>query len=43
MSKDDIDALAKLGIGRLFGPGASTQDAIAYIRETVGARRTRKN
>lgn len=28
----DMEALAKLGIGRLFGPGTSTADAVEYIR-----------
>jgi methylmalonyl-CoA mutase C-terminal domain/subunit len=42
MSKDDMQALEALGTGRLFGPGASTQDAVAYIRDTVRARRSRK-
>lgn len=42
MNKEDIEALGKLGIGRLFGPGASTQDAVAYIREAVRARGARR-
>ncbi len=42
MNKDDMDALEKMGTGRLFGSGASTQDAIQYIRGEVEARRTRK-
>ncbi len=29
----DMEALARLGVGRLFGPGSSTQDIVAYIRE----------
>jgi methylmalonyl-CoA mutase C-terminal domain/subunit len=29
----DMAALARMGVGRLFGPGASTQDIAAYIRE----------
>jgi methylmalonyl-CoA mutase C-terminal domain/subunit len=29
---EDMDALAELGVGRLFGPGTSTRDAIEYIR-----------
>jgi methylmalonyl-CoA mutase C-terminal domain/subunit len=29
---EDMEALAKLGVGRLFGPGASTQDIAEYIR-----------
>ena len=35
---DDIKALAGRGVGRLFGPGSSTQDIVAYIREWYGAR-----
>ncbi|MEP6745112.1 MAG: cobalamin B12-binding domain-containing protein [Gemmatimonadota bacterium] len=31
--KDDADALEKLGIGKLFGPGTPTTDLIAYIKE----------
>lgn len=31
--KDDCEALEKLGIGRLFGPGTPTTDLIDYIRE----------
>ena len=29
---DDMEMLARQGVGRLFGPGASTQDIAAYIR-----------
>lgn len=29
---EDIEALQKFGIGRLFGPGTPTTDAIEYIR-----------
>ena len=31
--KEDMLALQALGIGQLFGPGTSTADLIAYIRE----------
>lgn len=31
--KEDIDALQRQGIGKLFGPGTPTTDLIAYIRE----------
>jgi hypothetical protein len=27
-----MDTLATMGVGRLFGPGSSTQDIVAYIR-----------
>src|SRR5262245_59125285 len=30
---EDMESLARMGVGRLFGPGASTQDIAAYIRE----------
>ena len=35
----DIDELGKLGVGRLFTPGASTQTIISYVREWVAAHR----
>jgi methylmalonyl-CoA mutase C-terminal domain/subunit len=30
--QDDMDALQRTGIGRLFGPGTPTSDLVAYIR-----------
>ena len=30
---EDIEKLQKLGVGKLFGPGASTQDAVRYVKE----------
>jgi methylmalonyl-CoA mutase C-terminal domain/subunit len=30
--QEDMDALAKLGVGRLFGPGAATTELVDYIR-----------
>jgi len=30
---DDMETLAKMGVGRLFGPGASTQEIAKYIRD----------
>jgi methylmalonyl-CoA mutase, C-terminal domain len=30
---DDMETLAKRGVGKLFGPGSSTQDIAHYIRE----------
>lgn len=35
--EEDIAALEAKGIGRLFGPGTSTADAIAYVREWFAA------
>ncbi len=29
---DDIESLSRIGVGRLFGPGASTQDVVHYLR-----------
>ncbi len=34
----DMDALQRLGVGRLFGPGTSTGDLIRYIREWFAER-----
>jgi methylmalonyl-CoA mutase C-terminal domain/subunit len=34
---EDMESLTQLGVGRLFGPGSSTQDIAAYIREWFGA------
>lgn len=31
--EDDMTALHEKGVGRLFGPGSPTTEAIAYIRE----------
>ncbi len=39
MSDEDMRELERLGTGKLFRPGASLVDIIAYIREEVGARR----
>src|SRR5215470_14713752 len=30
---EDMDSLARMGVGKLFGPGASTQDIVKYVRE----------
>ncbi|MDZ7800653.1 MAG: cobalamin B12-binding domain-containing protein [Trueperaceae bacterium] len=36
---DDMEELRGLGVGRIFTPGASTRDVIAYVRaEVAGAR-----
>jgi methylmalonyl-CoA mutase, C-terminal domain len=40
-TKEDGAQLQALGVGRLFGPGTSTQEAIEYIRAEVRARRAR--
>lgn len=38
--EEDVEALEAKGIGRLFGPGTSTADAIAYVREWFAAQET---
>lgn len=35
---EDVEQLQGLGVGRLFGPGTATSDAVAYIREWCAAR-----
>ena len=35
----DLAELTELGVGRIFTPGASTGDIVAYLREEVAARR----
>ena len=38
---EDVRKLQKAGVGRLFTPGASTEEIVSYIRDEV-ARRRRK-
>ena len=35
---DDATALAELGVGRVFGPGTATTEAIEYIRDWYAGR-----
>ena len=35
--EEDMATLAKAGVGRLFGPGTSTSEAIEYVREWSAA------
>ncbi|CAN5789862.1 cobalamin B12-binding domain-containing protein [soil metagenome] len=35
----DLPALEELGVARVFTPGTSTHDVVAYLRETVPERR----
>jgi len=37
--KSDVEKLAELGVGKLFGPGTSTRDIICYIQQEVSQRR----
>ncbi|MBW7933601.1 MAG: cobalamin B12-binding domain-containing protein [Gemmatimonadaceae bacterium] len=36
--REDMEQLAALGVGRLFGPGTPTSDLIAYIRDWYATR-----
>jgi len=37
----DVPELERLGVGRVFGPGASTDEVVAYLRQAVAARAER--
>jgi len=36
--RDDMEALSERGVGRLFGPGTPTSEAVAYVREWFATR-----
>jgi len=36
--QEDMTALAAMGVGKLFGPGAPTSDLVAYIKDWFAAR-----
>lgn len=38
--EDDATSLEMEGIGRLFGPGTATSEAIAYVKEWFASRQT---
>jgi methylmalonyl-CoA mutase C-terminal domain/subunit len=40
--EQDREALAPLGVGKMFGPGASLREIAGYIRTEVGERRKRR-
>ena len=35
----DLDELEQLGVGRIFTPGSSTNDVVAYVRTAIASRR----
>ena len=35
----DMEILSELGVGKLFGPGASTRAIVTYIKEEIARRR----
>jgi methylmalonyl-CoA mutase C-terminal domain/subunit len=40
IAEDQMEALHKQGVGRLFGPGTPLRDIVGYIREEVTKRRS---
>ncbi|MBI4512915.1 MAG: cobalamin B12-binding domain-containing protein [Gemmatimonadetes bacterium] len=40
--KEDMEELQKMGVGRLFGPGTPTSNAVAYIQEWFAKGRARE-
>jgi methylmalonyl-CoA mutase C-terminal domain/subunit len=36
--QEDMDALAKMGVGKLFGPGSPTSELVAYIKDWFAQR-----
>ncbi len=38
----EADELEKQGVGKLFGPGTSTQDIIAYIKKVASGKKPQK-
>ena len=39
--EEDMEALQEVGVGRLFGPGTPTSEAVSYIREWFSTREER--
>lgn len=39
--EDDLPRLRALGVGRVFGPGASAADVVAFIRSGIGGEEIR--
>jgi methylmalonyl-CoA mutase C-terminal domain/subunit len=37
--KEDIEKLEKMGVGKLFTPGAPTTEAVQYLKEEIPKRR----
>ena len=40
LPKEDMEALQRMGVGRLFGPGTPTSDLVDYIRGWFAERET---
>ena len=39
--EEDMEALREVGVGRLFGPGTATSEAVAYVRDWSSSREER--
>jgi methylmalonyl-CoA mutase C-terminal domain/subunit len=37
--RSDLSVLAEMGVGRIFTPGATTGDVVAYVRDEITRRR----
>jgi methylmalonyl-CoA mutase, C-terminal domain len=37
---DDADELARIGVGRLFGPGTDTREVVKYLQSEIPRRRS---
>ena len=40
--KEDMQALEKIGVGKLFGPGTPTTEIVEYIKQAVPGRRKKE-
>ena len=40
--KEDMQALEKIGVGKLFGPGTPTTEIVEYIKQSVPGRRKKE-
>lgn len=38
--KDEEEELYRLGVGKLFGPGTTTEETVNYLREAIGQKAT---
>lgn len=43
ISDEDIAALEKKGVSKIFTPGAPTDEAVRYLKEAVAARKSNEN
>jgi len=41
--EEDMEALEKMGVGKLFGPGTNTQDIVRYIQDWYQTHRAKQS